>query len=347
MEKKRYHNIDFLRIVLISAIILHHFIHAATGHWNSGGYAVEFFFVIAGFVFYMTYKAQKSLSEYVVEKLIKFMPLLICTSLTLAFCTKFKGQQFLADIFLMQKTGLYVSNGGFGYNTPAWFVSVLFWVLLFIFSLRKNLKEETANLILGTMAFFAFIIYANKQNVLYTDPRIFRGFSAICVGYFSGIITKYLENTFIIHKSKIITMFEILITSYLFNILFTFSKITNKLGLVFLMGVIVILFSLRKGYFSTLLNREIFTKISAYIFPIFITHSLLYHSHPIFKYFKQICDNTIVICVVGFIASWLLGIIAYHFLQIPIERYLKQIFSVIKAENPCGSRERERERERE
>ena len=61
MEKKRYYNIDFLRIVLISAIILHHFIHAATGIWNSGGYAVEFFFVIAGFVFYMTYKIQKNI----------------------------------------------------------------------------------------------------------------------------------------------------------------------------------------------------------------------------------------------------------------------------------------------
>ena len=346
MEKKRLYNIDFLRIVLINAIIIHHFVYAATGHWNSGGRAVEFFFLIAGFLFNLTYKIKKTTIDFIIGKLIRFMPLLICTSLTLAFCTKFEAQKFLADLFLLQKTGLYAINNGFSYDDVAWFISVLFWVLLFIFYLRKSTNEKITNLILGFLVFFSLIILANKVNLLYPDPRIFRGLASVGIGYFCAEITKALPQICNQIKSKLITFFEVGIFSYLSYILFTSYKLTNIVGTMFLMGVLIILFYYQKGYFSSFLNKPVFTKISTYVFPLYITHAIFYYPHPFFKYFYQVCNNVAVICLVGIGLSWVFSVIVHHLIEQPATKYLTKLYKEAQT-RVALERERERERERE
>ncbi len=335
MEKKRYYNIDFLRIVLINAILLHHFLHAATGVWNRGGLAVEFFFIIAGFLFNLTFKIQQTTLDFIAKKLIRFMPLLIFTSLTLAFCTKFRIQIILADLFLLQKTGLWTANGGFGYNSPAWFIAVLFWVLLFIFYLRKNTNEKITNLILGGLTFYSLIIIANN---LHPAIRIFGGLGSIGIGYFCAELVKVLPAISQAVKSKFVTLVEITMLSYLSYILFTSSPVSNKIGIMFLMGILVLLFYCQKGYVSAILNKPIFTKISAYVFPIYITHSIFYHPHPFFKYFHKLCDDVLIVCITGITVSWIFGIFAYYVIEKPVAQYMSRLYNdfINKVTSPGG-----------
>ncbi|MBR6412559.1 MAG: acyltransferase [Alphaproteobacteria bacterium] len=324
MEKERYHNIDFLRIIFINAIIIHHFYHMETGIWNSGGYAVELFFIISGFVFNISYDKTKTVIDFIRSKLTFFLPLLIFTSTTLSIFGKFHIQKLLADLFLLQRTGLY-SDGG-GYNRPAWFISVLFWELLFIFCLRKNIPEKVTNLILGILTFASLIFIVNNVKDTYQLKHLCRGFSSISIGYFCAEFIKVIPSYNKQKKSIIATAFEASVLLYLIKILFSTYKVQNVVAIMLLMGILIISFSLKKGYIGSFLNKKIFTTISIYVFPIYMTHGLWYRK-PFFPYIQKICDNRMILLfIIGIFISWSMGIILYHLIQVPCKRYLTNKF---------------------
>lgn len=75
--------------------------------------------------------------------------------LCLLFEQNINGTRLLSDVFFYARSGIYNGNNGNGYNSPAWYLSVLVIVTFFYFYVMKNLKKEIANLIIAVIAFFA------------------------------------------------------------------------------------------------------------------------------------------------------------------------------------------------
>ncbi len=324
MEKKSIiYNIEFWKIILTTAIIFHHFYYQITGIWNSGWVAVEFFFVISGFVFVLNLNTKKEILEFAYSKLILFLPLTAVTSIGIALCTEFNVQRLYADLFLMPLTGLY---DNFGFNGPDWFVAVLFWTLLFYFSLLKLLPRNYANLIIGVITFYSLCV-----SVPPSTPKplcLLRGAESVGVGYFIGLLCKNspIKNN---KKSIGITFLELILITYFCWLSFSFYKITNTVAMIFQMGILIAFLYFKKGYISTLLERNFWGKISKYAMPTFLTHAFLYI--PILKHYLKhnkdvITSNPYLFTGIGIISSWILGIICYYTIQIPCKKYLRDKF---------------------
>lgn len=311
------YNIDFLKVVFINAIVFHHLYNSATGIGNAGGLAVELFFIISGFLFCLTYKQQTTTYDFIVKKLIRFLPLLFFTDIILLFFTKFNLSMLFDDVFLLTQTGL--TNHVLGYNHPAWFICILFWVLLLFFYLRKNVSENSANITLFIVMLLSLYMYVNHLDSF----RVFRGMSAISIGYFCALIAKDIKQRFRTEKiSKLFSILEISIFSFLTYSLFN-KNILNLTQLMFIMGALCILFYLKKGVLSTWLNKPVFSQISKYVFPVFITHSLVYYKRlPIFTYINNMFQNPIAKYSVLICTSWFLAIILYYIIQKPCENIL-------------------------
>ena len=324
--KDKIYNIEFLRILLICAIIVHHFYHRTTNIWNSGSYAVEFFFIISGFIFLFTFNPTKNLIEYMLPKLIRFQPVSVLTAIIIALCfANLDIYRLLTDLFLLAHTGLYKANSGFGYNSPAWFISVLFWIFIFYFYVQKTLPKQK-NLILGLITFFALI-----YPIVFGVPpyfRLFRGLGAFGIGYFAAVFCQnYQRNSDSLSLKY--TLIELILFLYITILLFTINKGINDVALLFCMAILLILFYMKKGHLSYLLDNKIWQSCSKYVLTVFLSHAILYQ--PLFQIIKMnypeyISQHVICVCILGVIASWIFGIVIYYLVYRPSVKYLNNIF---------------------
>lgn len=328
MENRLY-NIDFMRIFLLCAILVHHFYHAATGRWNTGGNAVEFFFIISGFIFNFTFNSSISFKQFILEKLIRFWPILAFCSLAVALIfhrTDFKLDRLFSDLFMLSKTGLYKgSTDGLGYNGPGWYVCVLFWILLFYFYLKKSISPTLSGLI------FALITFSSLEIlVMFKIPSsyyLFRGLGSFGIGYFCYEFCKNYSRNRNNKKSYLFSVLETILIIYFAYILFSFNHIKNPIAFQLGMGLFLVLLYLRKGYISSFLERKEFTKLSRYTLATYLTHALIFYQPAIKTIYKEYIKNPYYICILGILVSFVLGIIVYHFFERPIVNYLKRRLS--------------------
>ena len=162
-------NIEFLRVIGCLAIIILHFygflienisdidIYNHLRNMTSNGQkAVDLFFILSGIFFAITLNTKKSYSDFIKKKCIRLLPVLYWGT----------GLLFLISIFGITDFNLY-SNilnllmlGGIGlnYHGPAidvfWYVSTMFWVLLFLFYSFKNFDKKYIKLIMALAIFF-------------------------------------------------------------------------------------------------------------------------------------------------------------------------------------------------
>ena len=323
--KDKIYNIEFLRILLICSIIVHHFYHGVTNVWNSGGLSVEFFFIISGFIFLFTFDSAKDLSEYILQKLIRFQPVSMLTAIIIALCsTNFDVYRLLTDLFLLSYTGLYNATSGYGYNAPAWFISVLFWIFIFYFYVQKTLPKYS-NLIFGLVTFFA-IMYP----IVFGVPpyfRLFRGLGSFGIGYFATIFCQnYRRN--IDAPSLKYTVIELILFVYMTVLLFSVNKGVNYVAIIICMAILLILFYIKKGHISSFLDNKIWMNWSKFVLPVFLSHAILYQ--PLFNVIKNnypefIFQHVVFVCILGVIASWLFGIVVYYIVYKPSVKYLNNI----------------------
>lgn len=84
--------------------------------------------------------------SFMKQKICRFWPLIVFGALiNCLFVHHIDGSKLLSDIFLLSNF-LYRKDG---YNGPAWYVCVLFWITPFYFNLMKTQKKENINLIIA------------------------------------------------------------------------------------------------------------------------------------------------------------------------------------------------------
>lgn len=355
-------NIEFLRIIGCLSVILFHFfckynpvnIHTDINFYtyfyqitHNGNKAVELFFILSGVFFAITYKSNLNILDFIKKKIIRFSPVLIF-SVCLAFifsifkCVKFKYYNNLLGILFLNGTPLSLCNDNI---TTDWYIGALFWTLLLFFYVKQNFQEKYINIffVIGIFISYSIIIHFGKGVISHTwqdfhnmiNFGILRAFGGIGIGYFIGewYRTNYdkIKNLVICTKYKfIITVIEILCVGFIIkNLMFYNLKFENQIIYVIVFAITIILFLLNQGYLSKYLNRDIFVNLSKYTYSLFIMHYIIIRgiygyiskNYPNIIYTHPILNMLFTLTIV-----FVVGILTYHFIELPSAKYLKNKF---------------------
>lgn len=315
--KKNYHylnNIDFLKILLTYAIVLHHEYQAL--HWpNYAHSSVEMFFIISGFMLLYTYNSEKSVIDFIKGKIALFMPYLFLGNL-LAF-SLFPDADvyaFFAGIFMYSDTLLF---NKFALYAPSWYIITLFWCSLFYFAMLKTYRKEVCCFVIGIIAFFAWsamnnIVYAEAVNgyLPFLLNGQVRALSCISLGYFVAL------NYTPVQEAKPLLFYTILEAGLLIALIYIFFMVERELPVSLVVICFITLFYsfiYQKGYISAQLEKINWTPFSRYTLPIFMTHWVLTFIQQKGRLWAEYSSFTqIVLCL---IFSTLLGIVSYHTVQ--------------------------------
>ena len=361
MEKKVYFkNIDFLRFMLAVMIVIIHIIHIAAlpllntqaaflyrDNTVTMARCVEFFFIISGFFLILTYKPALTVVDFIKGKAIRLLPVIVFTLIIFLIISLFGITKFWAmdNIFtLLFLSGMQVANHpspyqGLGNIHSAWFVSVLFWISLLYFYLIKYFNKHTVNLFtVTTVLLSSYWLSYNVNLVIHTF--VIRGLFGIGLGCILGFLYKEyaykLETLNFNFIAKIFfTLLEMGTLGYLiFGLCLSKKDRLVIADLIFLFVVTFILFILKQGYFSKLLENNISVFLGHISYSIFITHNLWldifqkYYFIPngmganIFtsaRNFFSVITLPLLVCI-------LFGALTYFLVEKPMTKYLNKKF---------------------
>ena len=206
--------INGLRGICSLIIILFHFelYYKFGSHdlFSSGYIAVEFFFVLSGFLVYKSYKEKnkKEVSKAVIDKITKMYPAYLFALLMLIsvyvlkwyglnyikwFKTEPNNINFISELLLVQSTGV----SKFDYvNGPAWYVSSLIVNTGIIVALL-NVFKKYSKYILGLITVSIYTYYFLNNFSMSTDYFLFgvlssallRGIAGMSLGCLLYMIT--------------------------------------------------------------------------------------------------------------------------------------------------------------
>ena len=355
MEKLK--NIEFLRVLLISIIIILHI--TAYGSWSllknfsgiaelkifhdifiQGNNTVDGFFIIAGFLLIYTFK-NISIKEFIKKKYIRFSPtiifsVIVCFIASLFHAIKFRFWDDLLVILLLNNFGYCFAHG----TTPAlWFTSALFSGLLLYFSLIKIKNKNLKILLFIIFPCAAYILLEILQHGSFASPHknyyIFNiGFLRALGGTGLGVLTGFLYNLF---KNKIlpfiykilINLAEISLICFILWWLICPHEPLNCIIFVIAFAMLICLFSLKQGIISKLTDKELWVKLGKYQYSFYIIHSV------IGKILLNVCwknnidfvknhpYSTISIVILAILIG---GILTYHLVEKPCTNFLKRKF---------------------
>ena len=325
----------------IKGFPLIHDIRAVNGNMR---FCVEFFFIIAGFFLFVTFKKNLSVIQFLKNKFIRLSPVIIFTVILFAIIAIFKITKFyfienIFSIFFLNGIEIVKHKsqyGGYGNVHSSWYVSTLVCVSLFYFYIIKSWGMK-----LGNMVIFICILlglYWLSYNVKTCMPYHFiRGSFSVGIGILLGELyikyKNYLDLTIKGNAKKFFfTILETGIAGYLLYGIITTKSHLQMTDLVFLFVILFLLFIKKGGYLSRLLDNNLSVKLGSYSYSIYITHCLwlevfkkYYFTPNIAKVYPQyINGGGIVLCLTICIVF---GIFTYYLVEKPCTKYLKKRFN--------------------
>lgn len=316
-------NIEFLRCLFCFNIVLgHSFEIMKKGFINFQG--VPFFFLLSGFLFCCTFNQNRSIYDYIKSKIVNWIPLISFGAiLKMILVEQIQLSEFLPNILFYAQTNLHPH---FGYNAPSWFLSNLFWVLLFFFYTRKTFLEKESNYIFCIITFLSICAFFNKQQS-FIHRNTLMAFMYVGLGYFTAKvykeIIKYKNFNEMIYTTLEVSFLAIAFSAFIKNLFI--NQIISTFGHM----VLIILFTLKRGSLSRWIEKNFSQKFSRYVLSIYLTHVFtvqgilprLYANPHLNKIMNIYYVQTIFITI---IISFLLAIIAHHAIEKPGAKLMKR-----------------------
>ena len=349
-------NIEFLRVFLISVIILLH--TTAYGSWSlmknfpdvpqlkffhdtliQSNNSVEGFFLIAGFLFIYTFKNQ-SIKDFIVKKYIRLSPVilfavLICIIASLWHVIKLRFWDDILVVLLMNNFGYCFAHG----TTPVlWFTSALFSGLLVYFCISniKNAKVRKFLYIFLPLVSYGILEYlqqgsfsSSHKNYLIFNIGFLRAIGGIGFGCLVGFLYKKFCGRILSSVYKIIiNLSEIGLLGFIVWWLIFPHKQYNCIFFVIAFALLLFLFSLKQGIISKLTDKNLWVKLGKYQYSFYVIHSVagkillgaLWQNNADFVKFHPYCTISVIIITIIFA-----GILTYHFVEKPCTGLLKQL----------------------
>ncbi len=353
MEKIK--NIEMLRFLFSLSIVCVHFrtyilkpflsdIHLYKSLYQNfiwAQYALDFFFIIAGFFLFLKTNFLQNFYDFAKKKFLRFFPL-VAYMMVLYFVAslftpiKFLGLDNIFTLLNLQNCGLTLQYGNDG---ALWFLSALFWGMSFYFYLFKIIDKKWFNLITACIVFFSYVILLhhpgkNVTNIWYViNIGMLKALGGLGLGYF---VCQVYQDKLLSLKKSLFTLPQQIFCSISELVLFGFvimclfyqrTGYDNFMILIVSFIGLFLLFLTNKEFLSRLLNNDLAIFLGQFSFSIFVSHSLVLQLWRAVLYPKQ-CEWIINHPILNLLAVWLIvfifGIAAYYIVEKPAAKYLKK-----------------------
>jgi len=324
--------------------------------YKFGSVAVQFFFILSGFIFFMFYKKKIenkkiNFNNFLILRLSRLYPLHLLTLFAMLIFQKLYFslnneffvyhandlKNFILHLFLIQEWGFEIA---WAYNAPAWSISVelFLYISFFIFSLFyiKNLFQSFLSIII---VFFLYCLIYSKIS------GSTLGLSSISLGLLLFYYGGFIYYLFLKIKNLLNSKFEnfLLIFLVILNIII-FGKLLNntflelQYSLISFTGdrlmillyfikfpLIIINLSVLQFYFKNMgKSLQIFGDISYTIYLVHLPIQMLFSI--IDKNIIQIDFDNNFIFILFFLIIFIFSIIVYKFFELPLKNKLRKNF---------------------
>lgn len=294
-------SIELFRILFTFVIVIHHASSFPGGDTclRHGYLCVEFFFILAGFFLYRSFRAEKEHSTfaYLKKRLRRLYPeylfaALVCILVLGVLNREFDLSKAVNELLMLQNTGIFHLGG---YNFPCWYISCMMVAGLLIYSflsVRENefLKIAAPLLAVGT---FTFLMGNGKglETWGYMGPVSFpllRGLNDMSV----GVLLCALVMDHVKLSETVSLLLEIVSVILIFLGLFTdFSG-----EMVTVTAFLVLILSLTAGenpVSRALSENRVIAFVSNYSYTLYLNHGILV------KIFQVVGKKVQIPCVIG------------------------------------------------
>ena len=355
-------NIEFLRVFLISVIVLLH--TTAYGSWSllvnfpdikeldffhktfiQGNNSVEGFFIIEGFLLIYTLKNQ-NIKDFRKKKYMRLSPtilfaVIICIIASLWHAVKLRFWDDILVVLLLNNFGICLAHG----TTPTlWFTSALFAGLLIYFLLTKISSKTIKTISFVALPILAYGILEYFQHGSFSTPHknysyifnvgFLRAVGGVGIGTTVGFIyKKYIqeikEKVFNFIGNIVINLAEFSLLCFMVWWLVTPHKQFNCIIFVIAFALLLILFVFEKGIISKITNKDIWVKLGKYQYSIYVIHSVIGKIliNSVWKTNSEFVKihpySTIFIIICTILIA---GYITYNLVEKPCTNYLKKKF---------------------
>lgn len=370
-DTKKFYNIDFLRFVFCIVIVYYHILHSniisytasssfyenLAAQSNFAGGLVICFFILSGFFLYKSYIRRPDMptGEFVLKKIARLWGVLALYTVITAVFFKSGVYTSIMNVLFLQSVGL--SSNQTGIN---WFVSPLFWTLIFYFVLAKCVKKERImNLVTAVLSYFSFVIVLTYNGFKLSRDTAYGVFSLSeltavgCIG--AGWLIAAALNHF--YSLDAIKNFEY--TKRRRAALFLASS-ALEIGCAAVLGVfmfwrekagdnifiIVICFSIllvccvgRNGILSRLLDRKFFGFFGRYTYSIYIMQQLAFYilQKTLWKNTDFVVNHAYRAIALSLLVSAALGIIVYYVCEKPTSKLINSFAGKLFPKNAAES----------
>lgn len=267
VNKVHFNCLDTFRGIAALMVVQFHF-----SGFKGSYLAVDFFFVLSGFVIAHAYLyKQRTLQEFIVNRIARLYPLHLFTFVTFIAVALLSGMEIpqypdgntfivLQHLTLTHNIG-FSSQSGYTFNYPSWSISVEFWVSIIIVCFISRYTRTALLFFVSTI--FLIIIYNHAYNLLgasthniymFVNSGLLRG----AAGFLLGIVAYriYLAyvgsiSQFWVVVCQLACLFAAVIL--IFNRQEMFSRI--DVFAPFLFMLMVAAFAIEVGFLCFLLNK--------------------------------------------------------------------------------------------
>lgn len=366
-KNKKLYNIEFLRFVFSVIIVYFHILHNNVFKWLGGaenatpflnrlaeksqyaGFAVECFFILAGYFLYKTYYKNPNLQvkKFVYDKIARLWPVLF---FTLAIFVVFYYQPFMPNFFnilFLQCIGISKDFSG-----PTWYISPFFWVMVFYFVLLKCIEnKKICNIIIGVITYFSYVFLVNRffgrETVNgFISLGLLRALGGIGVGYLIAVCLESIKSMPSVKRFKptklqdfaisaVITVGEIGSLAMLIQHFFDFDNAyENHFVVVIAFSILLVCMVSAKGLISRICNNKLFGFLGKYSYSIYVMQqfSFLILRDYVWKSTDYILSHGLRCVLISVAVAVAIGVATYYLVEKPSAMLLKKFGNKLFAE---------------
>jgi peptidoglycan/LPS O-acetylase OafA/YrhL len=325
----RFEALDGLRGVAALAIVIYHIKPV----W--GGYlAVDFFFVLSGFVLSISYLYRRKISvwQFTVRRLFRLYPLHIFSLATFTLAMLFVYDQLpdrsnywletlIQNLTLTQNIGLAPNR--ITWNYPSWSISVEFWIgILFILLISRSSKISFLILLSGILLLVIFFNTGHlevqaKNYYGYLNAGLVRGGACFLLGvaacsiYEKGSVSRLIKK----HENGLEVLIVVSIASLLIIRSGKLSELDYLAPPLFMIAVLV--FANGTGFLAKLFSKLKFLGTISY--SIYLNHLTIL---LLVNYYGRVWDvNWYATLFASFALLFLWSYITYRYIEWPCQRF--------------------------
>ena len=355
----RVKNIDFLRFLFALIIVYFHIFSSMSGGMTKPEYkslatgvtdgylVVELFFILSGYFMYLGYKIhnEKTWSNFAYEKICRLWPLMAFVLLFNMVAYKNSDLSYTAflNLFFLQSSGLVLNYQRMVY---LWFISALFWSVLFYYALLKNFSLQKFNLLTSIIVLFAYAavltrnggsMYGAGGPVLagFINIGLLRALAGVGWGILLAQIYEILNNLTRPTTKAAFALFSLIELGCFCLIVFhlTASPLPYRDKFVFIVAFSCLLlsFCLHLGVCSRLLENNFSFLLGKYSYAIYVTQGIAFYicQRSLWQQ-KEVVDAAYLNISLTLLLAVMIGVAAHHLLEKPAKKFLMQKMSAFQ-----------------